>query len=136
MLYKILAFTIHGKIKKRKSYKNNKFKIPAPPWNDELELPDVPYSISDIQDYFEYNILKKYGEKTVICIRIYINKIENRIKFKIKTGYYFKILTPETMNLLKGTKSKITKYENGENVLYLEITEAVLIRCNVVNDSY
>ena len=40
------------------------------------------------------------------------------------------------MNLLKGTKSKITKYENGENVLYLEITEVVLIRCNVVNNSY
>ena len=39
------------------SYKNNKFKISAPTWSDEFELPDGSYSISDIQDYFEY-ILK------------------------------------------------------------------------------
>ena len=48
----------------KKSYKNNKFKIPAPTWNEEFELPDGSYSISDIQDYFEY-IFKQYGEKTV-----------------------------------------------------------------------
>ena len=36
------------------SYNNNKFKIPAPTWNDKLELPDGSYSVSDIQDYFEY----------------------------------------------------------------------------------
>ena len=67
----------------KKSYKNNRFKISAPTWNEELELPDGSYSISDIQDYFEY-ILKKHGEKTVnFSIRIYINKIENRITFKI-----------------------------------------------------
>ena len=46
---------------------------------------------------------------------IYLNKIENRISFKIKTGYYLKLLTPETMKLLGSTKSKITKNENGEN---------------------
>ena len=43
------------------SYNNNKFKISTPTWNDEFELPDGSYSISDIQDYFEY-ILKKHGE--------------------------------------------------------------------------
>ena len=43
------------------SYKNNKFKISAPTWNEEFELPDESYSISDIQDYFEY-ILKKWGK--------------------------------------------------------------------------
>ena len=70
------------------SYKNNNFKISASTWNEEFELPDGSYSISDIQDYFEY-ILKKHGEKTVNpLIRIYINKIENRIMFRIKTGYY------------------------------------------------
>ena len=69
-------------------------------------------------------------------IRIYINKIENRITFKIKTGYYLELLTPETMKLLGSTKSKITKDENGENVPYLEITEVILIHCNVVNNSY
>ena len=41
----------------KKSYKNNKFKISAPTWNEEFELPDGSYSVSDIQDYFKY-ILK------------------------------------------------------------------------------
>ena len=60
----------------------------APTWNEEFELPDGSYSISDVQDYFEY-ILKKHGEKAVNpSIKIYINKIENRITFKIKTGHY------------------------------------------------
>ena len=48
--------------KYKKSCKNNKFKISAPTWNGELELPDATYSLSDIQDYFEY-ILKKHGER-------------------------------------------------------------------------
>ena len=61
----------------KKSYKNNKFTILAPTWNEEFELPDGFYFISDIQDYFGY-ILKKHGRKTVNpSIRIYINKIEN-----------------------------------------------------------
>ena len=139
MLYQILACTIHGKIKN--SYKNNKFKISAPTWNEGFELPDGSYSISNIQDYFEYSrysrYLKKHGEKTVNpSIKIYINKIENRITFKIKTGYYLKLLTPETMKLFGSTKSKIIKDENGENVLYLKITEVLLIHCNVVNNFY
>ena len=67
--------------------------------------------------------LKKHGEKTVNpSIRIYINKIENRITFKIKTGYYIEILTPETMKVLGSTKSRITINEDGENVPHLEIT--------------
>ena len=114
----------------------NKFNISTPTWNEEFELPDGLYSISDIQDYFEY-ILKKHGEKTIISsIRAYINKIEGRIKFKIKTGCYIELLTPETIKLLESTKSKITKNRNGENIPYLEITEIVLINCNVVSNSY
>ena len=54
-------------------------------------------------------------------MRICINKIENRITFKTKTGYYLELLTPETMKLLGSTKSKITKNENGEDVPNLEI---------------
>ena len=77
------------------------------------------------------------GKKTVNpSIRIYINKIENRITFKIKTENCLELLTTETMKLLGSTKSKITKNENGENVSYLEITEVVLIHCNVVNNCY
>ena len=66
----------------------------------------------------------------------YTNRIENRITFKTKTGYYLERLTPETIKLLGSTKSKITKDENGENMLYLEINEVILIHCNVVNNSY
>ena len=69
-------------------------------------------------------------------IRIYINKIENRITFKIKTGYYLKLLTSETMKLLESTKSKVTKDENGENWPCLEIIQVVLIHCNIVNNDY
>ena len=120
----------------KKLYENNKFKISAPTWNEKFELPERLYSISDIQDYFEY-ILKKHGEKTVKpAMRIYIDKMENRVTFKIKSGYYLELLTPETMKLLGSTKNKVTKDKNGENVPYLEITEVVLIHCNVVNNSY
>ena len=102
------------------SYKNNnKFKILAPTWNDEFEIPEGSYSISDVQDYFEY-ILKKHGEKTVNpSIRTYTNKIKNRVTFKIKTGYYLELLAPETLKLLWSTKSKLTKDRNSEMVFYL-----------------
>ena len=56
--------------------------------------------------------------------------------FKIKSGFYLELLIPETMNLLGSTKRKITKTENGENLPHLEITEVVLIHCNIVNNSY
>ena len=100
----------------------HKFKISAPLWNDKFELPDGSYSVSDIQDYFEY-ILKKHGENIDNpSIRIYINKTENRISFKIKTGYCLELLTPETMKLLGSTENKIAKDKNGEDVPHLEIT--------------
>ena len=69
-------------------------------------------------------------------IRMYINKIENRIMFKIKTGYYLELLTPETMKLLGSTKRKINKDKNGENVHHLEVVELVLVHCNLVNNDY
>ena len=103
----------------KSSYNNNKFEISAPTWNDEFELPDGSYSISDIQDYFEY-ILKKHGEDIdKPSVQIYVNKIENRVTFKIKDGYSLELLTPETMKLLGSTENKITKDKNGENVLHL-----------------
>ena len=84
----------------KSSYNNNKFKISAPTWSEEFEILDGSYSISDIQDYFEY-ILKKYSESIDNpSIRIYVNKTKNRITFKIKSGYYLELLTPETMKLL------------------------------------
>ena len=76
----------------KSSYNNNKFKISAPTWNDKFELPDGSYSVSDIQDYFEY-ILKKHGEDIdKPSIQIYINNIENRVTFKIKNEYSLELL--------------------------------------------
>ena len=70
----------------KSEYNNNKFKIPAPTGNDEFDLPDGSYSISDIQDYFEF-IIKKHETLTENPpIQIYPNKIKNRIVFKVKTG--------------------------------------------------
>ena len=94
--------------KHKKSFNSNKFKIFVPTWNDEFKLPDESYYMPDIQDYFEY-ILKNHEENIDnISIRLYVNKIENRITFKIKTGYYLKLLTPETMKLLGSTENKST----------------------------
>ena len=53
-------------------------------------------------------------------VRTYVNKIENRITFKIKNGYSIELLTPETMKLIGSTENKITKNKKGENVLHLE----------------
>ena len=120
----------------KSSYNNNKFKISAPTWSEEFELPDGSYSVSDIQDYFEY-ILKKHSESVDNpSIRMYINRIENRITFKIKNGFYLELLTPDTMKLLGSTESKITKDKNSENLPHLEIVELVLVHCNLVNNDY
>ena len=111
----------------KSSYNNNKFKISAPTWSDTFDLPNRSYSVADIQDYFEY-ILKRHSENVDNPpIKIYVNKIENRITFKIKNGYYLELLTSETMKLFGSTESKITKDKNGENVPHLEIVGLVLV---------
>ena len=118
----------------KSSYSNSKFKISAPTGNDKFELPDGSCSVSNIQDYFQY-ILKKHGENTdKPSVQIYVNKIENRVTFKINVGFSLELLTPETMKLLGSTENEITKDKNGENVPHFEITEVVLVHCNIVND--
>ena len=78
----------------KSSYNNNKLKISAPTWNDKFELLDGSHSLADIQDYFEY-VLREYGENVDNpSLRINVKKIGNRITFKIKTGYYLELLTP------------------------------------------
>ena len=120
----------------KKSYKNNKFKISAPTWNEEFESPDGSYSVSDIQDYFEYIIEKHETVSGNPSMKIYVNKTENKITFEIKTGYYLQLLTLETMELPGSIKIKINKDKNDENVPHLEVTEVVLIHCNIVNNDY
>ena len=119
-----------------KSYKTNKCKISTPTWNEEFDLPDGSHSVSDIQDYFEY-ILKRHAEKMVISSReIYVNKIENKIPFKINTEQHLKLLPPETIKFLGRNKNKITKDKNSENVPGLEIAKVVLVYCNIVSNNY
>ena len=84
----------------KSEYKNNKFKISAPSWNDTFDLRDGSYSIFDIQDYFEFIIKKLETLTENPPIQIYPNKLKNRIVFKIKTGYKLELLSPETMKLL------------------------------------
>ena len=89
-------------------------------------MPEGSYSASDIQDYFEY-ILKKHGEDiNKPSVKMYVNKIENRVTFKIKNRYRLELLTPETMKVLGSIENEITKDKNGENVPHLEITVVVL----------
>ena len=109
----------------KKSYKNNKF-----------ELPEGSCSVSDIQDYFDYITKKHQTVTNSPAIRIHVNKIESRITFKIKTGYYLQLLTPETMKLLGSTNIKKIKDENGENVPHLEFNEVVLVHSNIVNNDF
>ena len=108
----------------------------VPTWNEEFELPDGSYSVSNIQDYFEYILNQHEIVTDNLSIMIYVNKIENWIKFKIKTEYYLKLLTSKTMKLYGSTNKKIIKNENDENVPHLKITEVVLIHCNIVNNDY
>ena len=67
---------------------------------------------------------------------MYVHKIEKRIMFEIKTGCYSELLTLGTMKLIGSTKTKITKDKDGKNVPRLEITEVVLVHCNIVSNDY
>ena len=120
----------------KSDYNNNKFKISAPTWNETFDLPDGSYTISSIQDYFEF-IIKIYETLTENpSIQIYPNKIKNRIVFKIKTGYKLELLTSETMKLLGSTNKVVDKDKNRENVPQLESVEVVLVHCNLVKNDY
>ena len=90
-------------------YKNNKFKISAPTWNETFDLSDGSYNIPAIQNYFEY-VIKKYETiADTAPILIYANNVINRIVFQIKTGYKLELLSEETMKLLGSTSSIIDK---------------------------
>ena len=120
----------------KSTYNNNKFKISAPTWNETFDLPDGSYNIPEIQDCIEYIIKKheKIGKNAPILI--YANTINNKMVFKIKTGYKLELLSKETMKLLGSTKDIIDGDKNGENVPRLENVEVVLVHCNSVNNSF
>ena len=114
----------------------SKFKISVSTLNETFDLPDGSYNISEIQDYIEY-IIKKHetiGENAPILI--YANTINNRIVFKIKSGYKLELLPKETMKLLGSTKDIVDSDKNSENVPRLGNVEVALVHCNLVNNSY
>ena len=89
-----------------------------------------------IHDYFEL-IIKKHETLTDnSSIKIYSNKIKNRIVFIIKNGYRLELLKPETMKLLRSTKNVVDKDKNSENVTKLESVEVVLVHCNLLKNDY
>ena len=114
-------------------YNNNKS---APTWNDNFDLPHGSYCIADIQDYFEF-IIKRHETLTENPpIKIYPNKIKNRIVFKIQTGYKLDLLTPETIKLLGSTKKDVDADKNSVNVPKLESVEVALVYWNLVKNDY
>ena len=119
----LVNLSIYCTSKNNKSeYNDYKFKISAPTWNDTFDLLDGSYSVSDIQDYFKFIIRKHETLTENPPIKTYLNKIKNRIAFKIKTGYKLELLSLETMRLL-GSEKK-------------ESVEVDLVHCNLVNNSY
>ena len=86
----------------------------------------------DIQNYIEDIIKKHKTLAKIIFIHVYINRIDNRLVFKIKDGYRLELHTPETTKLFCNTKKLIGKI-NGENV---EVVEVVLVQRNLVDNQY
>ena len=133
--FKMDLFITSGK-NERKQYKNSKQKIITPTWNDKFELPDNSYSVPDIQDYIEYIIKIQETLTTIPAICVYINRINNRLVFKIKGAYKLELKTPETMKLFGSTKKLKDKTKNGENRPSLQVVELVLVKCNLVDIQY
>ena len=117
---------------------NNKFRLSGPTWSEDGTIPDGSYEISQIQNYFLDEVVKKHESNVTneqSAILIYANRILNRITFRIKTGYKLDLLTNETMRLLgDGPITDTTK--NCENVPRLEIVRNVSVFCNLVENVY
>ena len=120
----------------KSAYNNNNFKISAPTWNDEFDLPDGYHSIADTQDYFEFSIKKHETLAENPPVQIYPNKTKTRIVFKVKTDCKLELLSPETAKLLGSTKKDVEKEKDGEDVPKLESVEVVLVHCNIANNNY
>ena len=99
-------------------------------------MPDGSYSIAALQNYFDC-IIKKYETITNVSpVLIYVNEINSRIAFKIKSGYKSELLPKETMKLLGSSNDTIDADKNSELVPKLESVDLVLVQCNLVNSSY
>ena len=103
----------------KEQYNNNKFRLSGPTWSEDVTIPDGGYEISQIQNYFLDEVIKKHesnvksNEQSPILI--YANRILNRVSFRFKIGYKLELLVNETMRLL-GDEPTIDTTKNGENV--------------------
>ena len=116
----------------KSEYRNNKFKISAPTWNDAWWF---------LFNFWHSRLLWIYYQNTLNLtenppVQIYMNRTKNRIVFKITTGYKLEILTPETMKLLGSTNEDVDKDKNGKNVPKIESVEVVSVDCNLVKNDY
>ena len=85
---------------------------------------------------FEYIIKKHETIADNTSVQIYVNKIKNRIVFKVKTGYKLELLTEETMQLSGSSQKDINQNIDGEIVPRLESVEVVLVHCSVIANNY
>ena len=99
-------------------------------------MPDGSHSIAPLQNYFEYIIKKHETIADVSPVLIYVNEINNRIVFKIKSGYKLELLSKEMMRLSGSSSDTIDGDKNSELVPKLESVDLVLVHCNLVNNSY
>ena len=99
-------------------------------------MPDGSYSIAALQNYFEYIIKKHETITDVSPVLIYVNEMNNRIVFKIKSGYKLELLSKETIKLLGSSTDTIDGDKNSELVPKLGSVDLVLVHCNLVNNSY
>ena len=116
----------------KSEYRNNKFKISAPTWNDAWWF---------LFNFWHSRLLWIYYQNTLNLtenppVQIYMNRTKNRIVFKITTGYKLEILTPETMKLLGSTNEDVNKDKNGKNVPKIESVEVVSVDFNLVKNDY
>ena len=98
-------------------------------------MPDGSYSIDALENYFEYIIKKHETITDVSPVLIYVNEINNRIVFKIKSGYKLELLSKETMKLLGSSTDTIDGDKNSELVPKLESVNLVLVHCNLLNNN-
>ena len=120
----------------KSDYNNNKFKISAPTWNDTFDVHDGSYAIAALQNYFEYIIKKHENIADVSPVLIYVNEINNRTVFKIKSGCKLELFSKETMRLLGSSADTIDGDKNSELVPKLESVDLHLVHCNLLNNSY
>ena len=119
----------------KSKYNNNKFQISAQIGMMNLIcLMDLIWFL--IQDYFEYIIKKHETVADNFPVQNYVNKIKNRIVFKVKTGHKLELLSEGAMQLLGSSKNVIDKNIDGEIVSRLEAVGVVSVHCNLVNNNY